>query len=126
MSTENGIIDLRIYTIRLRKLAEFLDVFDRLAMPVQIKYLGLPIGMYTSVVGKLNQVVHLWAFPDMGTFEARHAARDLDPAWPAYLKASEDLLVAQETRLLRRVMQGSFAELPQIPAAAIAPRPARH
>jgi hypothetical protein len=124
MSIDNGLIDLRVYTIRLRKMSKFLQVFDELAMPVQIKYLGLPIGMYTSVVGKLNQVVHLWAFPDMGSFEARHAARDLDPAWPAYLEASEDLIVAQETRLLRRVMQGSFASLPQIPASATAPRSA--
>lgn len=96
-----NIVDLRIYTIRLRKLREFLDVFDRLAMPVQIRYLGRPLGLYTSAVGPLNQVVHLWGFPDMGAFEAAHAARDRDAEWPAYLQASADLITAQETRLIR-------------------------
>ena len=103
MYPDKPVVDLRVYTIRLRRMAEFIDVFDRLAMPVQIKYLGLPLGMYTSAVGALNQVVHLWGFDDMGAFEAAHAARDKDPDWPAYLKASADLIVAQETRLIRRV-----------------------
>ena len=103
MYPDKAIVDLRVYTIRLRKMAEFIDVFDRLAMPVQIKYLGLPLGMYTGAVGQVNQLVHLWGFDDMGEFEAKHAARDKDPDWPAYLQASADLIVAQETRLIRRV-----------------------
>ncbi len=111
------IVDLRIYTIRLRKMAEFIDVFDRLAMPVQIKYLGAPLGMYTSAVGPLNQLVHLWGYDDMGEFEARHAARDRDPDWPAYLQASADLIVAQETRLIRRV---DMPFLRNAPAGALA------
>jgi hypothetical protein len=108
MYTEKPIVDLRIYTIRLRRMAEFLDVFDRLAMPVQLKYLGRPLGMFTSAVGTLNQVVHLWEFDSMGEFEARHAARDKDPEWPAYLSASADLIIAQENRFLRR------ADLPSL------------
>jgi hypothetical protein len=65
--------------------------------------------MYTSAVGPLNQVTHLWGFDDMGQFEAAHAARDKDPEWPAYLKASGDLILSQETRLIRRVALSSLA-----------------
>jgi hypothetical protein len=111
MSIEAPLVDLRVYTIRLRKMAEFIDVFDRLAMPVQLRYLGRPLGMFTSAVGPLNQITHLWGFDDMGEFERRHAARDKDPDWPAYLKASEHLITAQETRLIRRV------ELPSLKGA---------
>jgi hypothetical protein len=103
MFPDKPLVDLRVYTITLRKMPAFLDVFDRLAMPVQIKYLGLPLGMYSSAVGTLNQVVHLWGFDDMGAFEAAHAARDKDPDWPAYLSASADLITAQENRLIRRI-----------------------
>ncbi len=101
--TAHAIVDLRVYTIRLRKMVVFIDVFDRLAMPVQIKYLGRPLGMFASAVGPLNQIVHLWGFPDMGEFERRHTARDQDPDWPPYLQASEHLIVAQENRLIRRI-----------------------
>jgi hypothetical protein len=108
MAIESAIVDLRIYTIRLRKMAEFIEVFDRLAMPVQLKYLGVPLGMFSSAVGPLNQVVHLWGFDDMGEFERRHAARDRDPDWPAYLQASENLITAQENRLIRRIELASL------------------
>ncbi|MCA0422434.1 MAG: NIPSNAP family protein [Proteobacteria bacterium] len=103
MMFDKPLVDLRVYTIRLRKMGAFIDVFDRLAMPVQVKYLGLPLGMYVSAVGELNQLVHLWGFDDMGAFERCHAARDRDPDWPAYLAASADLITAQENRLIRRV-----------------------
>ncbi|CAK7037767.1 NIPSNAP family protein [Kerstersia gyiorum] len=100
------LIDHRTYTIAPRKMAEFLEVFDRLAMPVLQRTLGQPIGFYTSHVGALNQVVHLWAYEDLADYERRSQARDSDPDFPAYLQASGHLIVAQENRLLRR------AELP--------------
>jgi hypothetical protein len=109
MSYEAAMVDLRVYTIRLRKMAKFIDVFDRLAMPVQLKYLGRPLGIFSSAVGPLNQVVHLWGFNDMGDFERRHAARDKDPDWPAYLEASEHLITAQENRLIRKIELPSLA-----------------
>src|SRR6202158_6103578 len=109
MSYGGAMVDLRVYTIRLRKMAEFVEVFDRLAMPVQLKYLGRPLGIFSSAVGPLNQIVHLWGFSDMGEFERRHAARDKDPDWPAYLKASEHLITAQENRLIRKIDLPSLA-----------------
>jgi NIPSNAP len=113
MLDENNIVDLRVYTIQLRKMPEFIEVFDRLAMPVQLKYLGRPLGVYASAVGPLNQIVHLWGFDDMGDFEKRHAARDKDPDRPAYLKASGYLITAQENRLIRRVDMPSLASTAQ-------------
>lgn len=102
MSARN-LIDHRIYTIRLRRMDEFLDVFDRLAMPILIECLGRPLGIYVSSVGPLNQVVHLWAYEDLADYERRSRLRDSHPDFPAYLKASEHLIVAQENRLIRAV-----------------------
>lgn len=98
---DRPLVNLRYYTIAPRKMGEFLEVFDRLAMPVLIETLGAPIGFYTSTVGPLNQVVHLWAYRDFADMEARWHARDTHPDFPAYLKASGHLIVAQEDRLLK-------------------------
>lgn len=97
------LIDHRIYTIQPRKMGQFLEVFDRLAMPVLLQTLGTPIGFYMSHVGPLNQVVHLWAYEDMTDYERRCNARDTHPDFVAYLKASEGLIVAQEDRLIKRI-----------------------
>ncbi len=97
------VIDHRIYTIRPRGMSEFIEVFDRLAMPVLLEHLGAPLGFYTSSIGPLNQVVHLWGYDSLDDFERRSQARDSDPRFPAYLQASAHLIIAQETRIIRPV-----------------------
>ena len=103
MLPDKPLVDHRTYTIALRKMSEFLEVFERLAMPVLMETLGSPLGIYTSVVGPQNQVVHLWAYADLADYERRCRQRDTHPDFPAYLAASGHLIVAQETRLIRLV-----------------------
>ncbi|AIO30160.1 NIPSNAP family protein [Burkholderia pseudomultivorans] len=111
MPDSKAFIDHRIYTIRPRGMAEFLEIFDRLAMPIQVRYLGPPVGFYMSDIGALNQVVHLWGYDSIADYDARRTARDADPEWPAYLQASGHLIVAQESRIVRRVDFPSLAYL---------------
>jgi hypothetical protein len=106
---DKPLVDLRTYTIRPRGMPEFLDVFDRLAMPVLLRTLGSPIGFYTSLVGPLNQFVHLWAYDSLADYQERGIRRDNDPDWPAYLKASGHMIIAQENRLVSRVALQSMA-----------------
>ena len=97
------LVDHRIYTIALRKMPEFLEVFNRLAMPVLMDTLGHPVAFYTSLVGPQNQFVHLWAYESLADYERRCHARDTHPDFPAYLAASGHLITAQETRLIKAV-----------------------
>lgn len=101
--SSKSLVDHRIYTIALRKMPEFLEVFNRLAMPVLLETLGHPIGFYTSLVGPQNQFVHLWGYDDLADYERRCCARDTHPDFPAYLAASGHLIIAQETRLIKSV-----------------------
>jgi hypothetical protein len=102
------LVDHRVYTIQLRKMPEFLDVFDRLAMPILLETLGTPLGFWTSVVGPQNQFTHLWGYDDFDDYGHRSLARDSHPDFPVYLKASEHLIVAQETRLIRAAALASL------------------
>ena len=43
------LVDHRVYTIRLRKMGEFIEVFDRLAMPILLQTLGTPLGFWSAV-----------------------------------------------------------------------------
>jgi hypothetical protein len=105
-----ALIDLRIYTIRTRGMAEFLEIFDRLAMPIQLRHIGRPLGVYTSDIGALNQFVHLWGYDDLADYDRRRVARNADPDWPAYLKASGPLILAQENRLLAAASLPALAQ----------------
>jgi hypothetical protein len=97
------IVDLRIYTVRPGKLAEFVKLYEDYAWPLQKKYLGNCLGWYTTVEGALNTVVHLWGYEDQADRERRRGAMAADPEWNIYLKRSSELglLTAQENRILR-------------------------
>lgn len=110
-SLSKPLVDHRIYTITLRKMPEFLEVFNRLAMPLLMQTLGHPLGFYTSQVGPQNQFVHLWAYDSLADYERRCQARDTHPDFPAYLQASAHLITAQETRLIRAVPMPGWVAL---------------
>jgi hypothetical protein len=102
-SARRPLVDHRIYTIVPRRMGEFVDVFNRLAMPILLETLGHPLGFWTSLVGPQNQFVHCWAYESLADYERRCAARDAHPGFAEYLAASAQLIQAQETRLIRRV-----------------------
>lgn len=110
------VIDLRTYTIVPRKLAEFLEVFDRYAMPVQLRHLGPPIGFFVSDIGDQNQVTHLWSYDDLADYDRRRIARDTDPDWQPYVLHSVGLIQFQTNRFLKRAELGSLAAFAAVPA----------
>ena len=100
---DKPVVDLRIYTIRPRGMPRYLKLFEELALPLALKYLGEPLGYYVTQIGPLNQVVHLWAFENLADMEQRHAALAGDPSFAKYLTATDGLVVAQEDRIMRAV-----------------------
>jgi|SRR5690625_751271 len=100
---EKSLIDHRVYTIAPRKMNEFLEAFNRLALPVLLETVGEPVGMYVTKVGPLNQFVHLWAYKDLADYEERGKRRETHPEFAEYLAATEGLVVAQENKLLQKL-----------------------
>ena len=93
-------VEERIYTFKVGKLKEYLEIYEREGMPIQRRYLPRLIGYYTTEIGDLNQVVHLWAY---ASFEERTRCRQAmraDPGWVPYLAKIHPLLLKQENKLL--------------------------
>ncbi len=99
------IIEHRTYTLKPLRSRDFLELYERAALPLQQKYLGHLVGFFVSEIGPLNQVVHLWAFDSLADREQRRKAMEADALWPSYVNALRDLdvLLQQETKLLRSV-----------------------
>jgi hypothetical protein len=95
------IVDVRTYTLVPRKLARYVELFERHALPVMQRH-GLELmGYYTSQIGALNQVVHLWRYDSLADMERKRAARDADPAWGEYLAMTEGMVLMQEDKVMR-------------------------
>ncbi len=94
------IIDHRTYKIAHGRNKEYLALFEAEGLPVQLKHLGNLLGYFTTGIGPVNEVVHLWGYADFADMETRRAARDADPAWAVYKKNSAGMLVDQHNKIL--------------------------
>ena len=99
------IFDHRTYNIKPNRLATFLETYERLALPVQRKYLGEPYGFFATHIGPLSRVVHLWQYENLADRELRRDAMEADPEWLAYRRVAleEDTIIDMENQILKPV-----------------------
>ncbi|MGH8617831.1 MAG: NIPSNAP family protein [Burkholderiales bacterium] len=95
------IVDEHIYTFYPGKLEEFLRMYEQEGLEIQTRILGNLIGYFTTDIGPMNQIVHLWGFADYGDREKRRVELLSNPVWKAYLPKVRALMCNQETKMLR-------------------------
>src|SRR5258708_21283086 len=107
------IFDHRTYNIKPNRLGKFLETYERLALPLQRKYLGEPYGFFVTHIGPMSRVVHLWQYEDLADRERRRDAMETDPEWQAYRRGGfgEEQLAAIGKQIAK-------------PVPAFLPRPA--
>jgi hypothetical protein len=94
------IIDHRTYELLPGRLRDFLAVYEKDGFPVQTRHLGQPLGYYTTEVGNVNEIVHIWGYADMADRTRRRAAMAAAPAWQAYLQKSREFLKTMNNKIL--------------------------
>src|ERR1700681_3337763 len=95
------IVDVRTYTLIPRKLAKYLEVFEKHALPVMKRHDLELMGYYVSHIGALNQVVHLWRYDSLADMERKRTARAADPAWGECLSLTDGMVLVQEDKIMR-------------------------
>ncbi len=94
------IVEHRTYTLPHGTMDEYLDRYERAALPLLTQHLGVLVGFYSSEIGPLNQVVHIWAFTSLADRELRRARLDADPAWVEFKRSNRGSFVAQEVKIM--------------------------
>jgi hypothetical protein len=95
------LIELREYRIIPGRVREFLALLEAEGLPIQIAHLGEPIGYFTTDVGDVNEVVHMWAFTNAADREKRRANMNADARWSAFLPKGAAFVQVMRSRLLR-------------------------
>jgi hypothetical protein len=97
------IVDLRTYTMVPGRLAAWLKLYEAEGLPIHQRHLGKPVGVFTTEVGTLNQVVFIWAFADQADRERRRNALEADPDWASYRRHSAEAgnVQHQENKIIR-------------------------
>ena len=95
------IVEERIYTARPGKAQEYVGMYEAEGLAIQRPILGHLVGYFTSDIGTLNQIVHLWAYEDLNQRDKCRAAMQADPDWQVYLVKNRPFMLKQETRIMK-------------------------
>jgi hypothetical protein len=95
------IVEERIYTANVGRAKEWLDYYAEAGFPVQQRHLGKCIGFFTTEIGPLNVIVHLWAYDNLAHRESARAKMAQDPDWHKFVTGGpKGCLLDQESRIL--------------------------
>ena len=68
------IVEQRTYTLFPGKTLEYLRLYESEGMAIQTRILGRLVGYFTTEIGPLNQIIHMWGYD---SFEERARRRAL-------------------------------------------------
>jgi hypothetical protein len=105
------IVEERIYTLQVGAVPEYVRLYHGEGLAIQEPILGHLVGYYTTELGPLNQVVHLWAYQDLEDRRERRARLLADERWREYVRKVQPLLITQENKIL---IPAPFAPPPRI------------
>lgn len=94
------IIEQRIYTVKAGQTGAYLKLYQAEGLAIQTRHLGNLVGYYSSEIGELNQIIHMWAYADMGDREMRREQLFADADWMALVPRLYDMIVKMENRIL--------------------------
>ena len=94
------IVDHRTYELQPGRLRDFLALYEREGLPVQLKHLGNLVGYYTTEVGNVNEIVHMWGYDSMDDRWERRKALQASPEWQAYAVQMRPLVDHIENKIL--------------------------
>ena len=94
------IVEERIYSLNIGAAAEYLRLYEAEGLAIQRPTLGRMVGYFSSEIGVLHQMVHLWAYRDLAERTERRAKLNADPRWKSYVLKIRSLQISQENKIL--------------------------
>jgi hypothetical protein len=94
------IVEERMYRIRNGCMQRYLKLVREEGIAIQQPILGSLIGYFTTEIGALSQVTHLWAYADLEDRRRRRQALAEDPRWQAFIPRLSENIEQAENRIL--------------------------
>lgn len=94
------IVEERIYTIKVGKIPAYMKLYETEGMPIQTRILPRMVGYFTTEIGPLSTVVHMWGYDSMAERGQKRAELAADPGWQAYVAKIAEYIEGQENRIL--------------------------
>src|SRR5262245_57926789 len=95
------IYELRTYTVRTGTLGDMVKAASTVSREVRGDDYGKLEGYWSTDIGPLNQVMHLWSYSDLNERTKLRAELSKNQRWTTdYIPLIRQLLVRQDVRLM--------------------------
>ena len=94
------IYEMRTYRLRVGAVPAYLKLVAEEGIAVQRSHLGQLVGYFSSEIGPLNEIVHVWAYRDLNDRAERRAKLAADPRWQEFLPKLQVLIETMESKIL--------------------------
>lgn len=91
---------MRSYVLHPGKLGEFMRLMADEGIGIEQPVLGGLLGFYTSEIGSINKVIHLWGYASFEERQRRRALLAAAPAWQAFVPKVLPLISQMHNELL--------------------------
>lgn len=97
------LVEMRTYVLHAGKLAAFLDGMEKEGLAIERPILGRLLGYYSSEIGALNQVIHLWGYDNFDERTQRRQRLADSLAWQQFVPTVMPFIRDMRNQLLTPV-----------------------
>ncbi len=94
------IYEMRTYRMKVGAVPAYLKLVEEEGIEVQKEHLGQLVGYFSSEIGALNEIVHMWAYADLLDRADRRARLAVDTRWQEFLPKIQALIETMENKIL--------------------------
>lgn len=94
------LVEMRTYILHAGKIATFLSAMEQEGLAIERPILGRLLGYYSSEIGTLNQVIHLWGYDSFEERTRRRTQLAQDAAWQRFVPQVMPLIRDMHNQLL--------------------------
>ncbi|HET8746414.1 MAG TPA: NIPSNAP family protein [Ramlibacter sp.] len=94
------LVEMRSYVLHPGKLPEFMRLMTEEGIAIERPVLGNLLGFYSSEIGNVNKVVHLWGYASFEERQRRRALLAASPEWAAFVPKVLPLIRDMQNELL--------------------------
>ena len=91
---------MRSYVLRPGALHEFMRLMSSEGIGIERPFLGDLLGFYSTEIGAINKVIHLWRYESYEDRQKRRAQLAASPEWTAFVPRVLPLIQEMHNELL--------------------------
>lgn len=92
--------EMRTYKLKPGTVPAYLKLVEEEGIAIQSQYLGGLVGYFSTEIGPLNEIVHIWSYSSLDERAQRRAALIRDAEWLAFIPKIQALIETMETKIL--------------------------